>query len=353
MKEYLALTILVALLPLATFAQTTAPSAPQPAQQAIPAAPAPPAPPMPPRHGHMHEQESKEPMTYLGVETSDVPRVLSAQMGLPRGFGVVVDYVAANSPASAAGLQPNDIIKMLNDQIIVDPGQLGKLVRSFADGTSVNMTVLRKGQELKLTVKLAKRDVSSNHNPFGSDKEWRFDDFGDMDFNFQMPDMTVVRDAVQRAKAEAMRASDEARKAASRFRIVTTDDDGAKVTKVDLGKATISFSDEHGELTLERVDGKKMLTATDADGKVTFQGPIDTDEQRAKIPANVRERVEKLEKQNLPEIPAAPEAPEPAEDNDNDNDDNESAQLQVSHVKPAGCLSRADHSGWRRSTILL
>jgi hypothetical protein len=61
--------------------------------------------------------------------------------------------------------------------------------------------------------------------------------------------------------------------------------------------------------------------------------------------------VEKLEKQNLPEIPAAPEAPEPAEDNG--NDDNESAQLQVSHVKPAGCLSRADHSGWRRSTILL
>jgi len=168
-----------------------------------------------------------------------------------------------------------------------------------------------------------------------------------------MPDMTAVRDAVQRAKAEAMRASDEARKAANRFRIVTTDDDGAKVTKVDLGKATISFSDEHGELKLERVDGKKMLTATDADGKVTVQGPIDTDEQRAKIPVNVRERVEKLEKQNLPEIPAAPEAPEPAEDNDNDNDDNESTQLQVSHVKPAGCLSRADHSGWRRSTILL
>src|SRR5215470_17249178 len=148
MKKQLALTTtMAALLPLAAFAQT-APSAPQPAQQAIPAAPAPPVPPMPPRHSHMHEQESKEPMTYLGVETSDVPRVLSAQMGLPRGFGVVVDYVAANSPASAAGLQPNDIIKMLNDQIIVDPGQLGKLVRSFAEGTSVNLTVLRKGQEL-------------------------------------------------------------------------------------------------------------------------------------------------------------------------------------------------------------
>ena len=56
-------------------------------------------------------------------------------MGLPRGFGVVVDYVAANSPAAAAGVQHNDIIRMLNDQIIVDPVQLGILVRSFADGT--------------------------------------------------------------------------------------------------------------------------------------------------------------------------------------------------------------------------
>lgn len=354
MKKYLALTTsLLALLPLATFAQNIAPSATQPAQQSIPAAPAPPAPSAPPRRSHIHEQEPKEPMTYLGVETSDVPRVLSAQMGLPRGFGVVVDNVAANSPASAAGLQPNDIIKMLNDQIIVDPGQLGKLVRSFAEGTSVNLTVLRKGQELKLTVKLAKHDVSSNQNPFGFDKEWRFDDFGNVDFNFQMPDMTAVRDAVQRAKAEAVRAGDEARKAASRIRIVTTDGEGTKATKVDLGKATISFSDEHGELKLERVNGKKMLTATDSDGKVTFQGPIDTDEQRDKIPANVRERVEKLEAQNLPEIPPAPETPEPA-DNDNDNDnDGDSAQLQVSHVERADCLSRTDHSGWRRSTILL
>ena len=355
MKKYIALTASLALLPLAPFAQTNAPSAPQPAQQSIqpipPAPPAPPAPPLSPRR-HAHEHESKEPMTYLGVETSDVPRVLSAQMGLPRGFGVVVDYVAANSPASAAGLQPNDIIKMLNDQIIVDPGQLGKLIRSFADGTSVNLTVLRKGQELKLTVKLAKRDVSSNHNPFGFDKEWRFDDFGDMDFDFQAPDMAAVHDVVKRAKAEARRASDEARKAASRFRIVTTDNDSTKVTKVDLGKATISFSDENGELKLERVDGKKMLTATNPDGKVTFQGPIDTDEQRDKIPANVRERVEKLEKQSLPEIPPTPEAPEAPEDNDLSDED--SAQIQVSsRVEPAACLSRTKNSGWRRSTILL
>jgi membrane-associated protease RseP (regulator of RpoE activity) len=353
MKKYLSLTTTVAaLLPLAAFAQTSAPSAAQPAQQSIPAAPpAAPAPPAPPaRHSHWRDQEPKEPVTYLGVETSDVPRVLSAQMGLQRGFGVVVDYVAPNTPAAAAGIQPNDIIKMLNDQIIVDPSQLGKLIRSFSEGTTVNLTVLRKGQEMKLSVKLAKHDVSSSRNSFGGfEKEWRFDDLGKMDFDFQMPDMSAVKDAVQRAKDEAVRAGDEARKAASRLRIVTTDDgDTTRTTKVDLGKATISFSDEHGELKIERVNGKKMLTAMDADGKVIFQGPIDTQEQRAKVPASVRERVEKLEKQDLPEVPSAPGAPEPP---DNDDDD-DSAQLQVSHVERAGFLP-SEHAGWRRSTILL
>ena len=55
---------------------------------------------------------------------------------------------------------------MLNDQNIVDPGQLGKLVRSFADGATVNLTVLRKGQEIKLSVKLLKKDDAGRPRPF-------------------------------------------------------------------------------------------------------------------------------------------------------------------------------------------
>ncbi|MGH8094727.1 MAG: S1C family serine protease [Chthoniobacterales bacterium] len=341
-KPIILTTILAALLPLVAFAQSPAPTS-APAQQQIP--PVPPAPPVPPLR-HLRDNRLKEPVTFLGVETSDVPRVLSEQMGLPRGFGVVVDYVVPNSPAAAAGLQPSDIIRMLNDQIIVEPGQLGKLVRNFADGTTVNLTLLRKGQEVKVTVKLAKHDVPSGHNPMGFEKEWNFDGLDKMNFDFQMPDMTAVRETVQRARDEAMRAGDEARRAARRLRIVTTDDETTKSTRVDLGKATITFSDEQGELKLERVDGKKMLTARDAQGKELFNGPIDTEEERAKIPANVRARFEKLEKQELPEIPPAPETPStPA-------DGNESAHLQNPGFERAA-LSPGSHTGWRRSTALL
>src|SRR3977135_2611380 len=102
---------------------------------------------------------AKVPVTYLGVETSDVPRVVSEQLGLPKGFGLVVDYVVPDGPAAAAGVQQNDILKMLNDQILTEPDQLSKLIRSNAEGASVTLTVLRKGQEQKITVKLGKKEV--------------------------------------------------------------------------------------------------------------------------------------------------------------------------------------------------
>jgi hypothetical protein len=347
-KQIILMTALAALFPLAAFAQSPGPTVSFPPAPAVP--PVAPVPPVPPPRGHAHEYDMgpKEPVTFLGVETSEVPRVLSEQMGLPRGFGVVVDYVVPNGPAAAAGLQPSDIIRMLNDQQIVDPSQLGKLVRSFAEGASVELTLLRKGKEMKVSVKLGKKDVPVGRGPFGFEQEWNFDDLDKMKFDFKAPDMTAVREAVARAKDQAMRARDAAQRAVRGLRIVTTDDGLTKSTRIDLGKATITFSDDQGELKMESIDGRKMLTAKDAQGKVLFNGPIDTEEERATLPANVRQRFEKLERQELPKVPAAPEppelprAPEPQE----------SARLQ--HLRAERAALAPNHrSGWVRSTFVL
>ena len=73
----------------------------------------------------------------------------------------MVDYVVPDGPAATAGVQQNDIMKMLNDQILMEPDQLSKLIRSYPDGTNVTLTVLRKRQESKITVKLGKKEISS------------------------------------------------------------------------------------------------------------------------------------------------------------------------------------------------
>src|SRR3954452_16935921 len=143
----------LALLPITGFAQTP------PAPVVPPVPPVPPVPSYKDRDRDRDKDRPKVPVTFLGVETSSVPRVVSEQLGLPKGFGLVVDYVVPDGPAAAAGVQPNDILKMLNDQILMEPDQLSKLIRSYKEGDTVSLTVLRKGAETKLTAKLQKRDV--------------------------------------------------------------------------------------------------------------------------------------------------------------------------------------------------
>src|ERR1044072_5663297 len=109
---------LIALLPIAAFAQTS-PALPQPPQ--------PPRPPHPPGMPDHHEKRPKVAVTYLGVDTSQVPAVVSDQLGLAKGFGLVRAYVAPNAPAAVAGVKQNDTLKMLKDKILTEPSQLRKL----------------------------------------------------------------------------------------------------------------------------------------------------------------------------------------------------------------------------------
>jgi serine protease Do len=286
--------------------------------------------------------EKKVPVTYLGLETSEVPNVVSQQLGLPKGFGVVVDYVVPNSPAAAAGVQQNDILKMLNDQILTEPEQLSKLVRSYSEGTSVTLTVLRKGKEEKITVKLSKKEVPQRelergrrrHRDFPFD-ERDFGDFGMSELNDQMDDLQeklgddggLLHDTVIKARDEAARALDRARervkRAGDQIHILSRDNDALKTTNIDVGRAQIVCSDNTGELRVEKIDGKKVLTAKDPQGRLLFSGPIETDEDLTKVPADVRARYDSLQQNELPAIaqPAGADRDESLESEEDDDDE--------------------------------
>ncbi|HVF70607.1 MAG TPA: PDZ domain-containing protein [Chthoniobacterales bacterium] len=348
------------LLPIAAFAQA-------------PVSPVPPVPPVPPvspsqtippyKEKDKDKDRPKVPVTYLGVETSSVPRVVSEQLGLPKGFGLVVDYVVPDGPAAAAGVQQNDIIKMLNDQILMEPDQLAKLVRSYQDGTNVTLTILRKNAETKVTVKLGKKEVRQRDNDFGM---FNMEDFNEKmkDFNEKMKDFHVnvnqenigpdiretvrtaqreaaqaraearqrareevqrvreqaqrTREEAQRQREEAQRHREEAQRSSREMRVFSSDKGALKSTTIDLGKATIVFSDDKGELKLETVAGKKILTVKDPQGRLLFSGPVDTKEEVDKMPPEVRQRYEMLDQSQLPNVPSLS-----ADRDDHDNDDND------------------------------
>jgi len=288
--------------------------------------------------GH-NEKRPRVPVTYLGVDTSQVPTVVSDQLGLAKGFGLVVDYVEPNSPAATAGVQQNDILKMLNDQILIEPSQLRKLLQTFPEGTEVTLTVLRKGQEQKLTAKLIKKEVPQRRGAFpGGNRDWHwdFDATGDLNeqMNEQMQNLKeqlkeqlgdqrgIIRDAVTQAHEAARRARDDARRAADQLRIFFEDNGAVKASKIDLAKAQIVFSDDKGELKLANVDGRKLLTVKDPQGKLVFSGPVETKEDLDKMPADVRQRYDRLQQNDLPTVAPRSDT-ESADDADTDDADDE------------------------------
>src|SRR6266699_579116 len=290
MKTKSITTIAAIILPIVGFAQT--PPAPPPP-------PPPPGPHGPPGVPGHHEKAPKVPTTFLGVETSQVPDVVSEQLGLAKGLGLVVEYVVPDSPAASAGIQQNDILKMLNDQVLIEPSQLRKLLQTFSDGTEVTLTILRKGKEQKISAKLAKKERPQRHSliPGGNhDWHWDFDETGD--FGEQMQELKeqlkeqlgdtqrgIIRGAVMKAHEAARRAREDARRAAREIRILSRDNGSLRATRIDLGKAQIVFSDDKGELKLENADGKKLLMVRDPQGKLLFSGPVETKEDIDKLPA--------------------------------------------------------------------
>src|SRR5207237_610742 len=56
----------------------------------------------------------------------------------------------------------------------------------------------------------------------------------------------------------------------------------------------VNSSDGEHNFSLSEVDGHRTLTAKDKSGKTIFDGPIDTDEQLQKVPADIRAKVQNL-----------------------------------------------------------
>ncbi len=99
-----------------------------------------------------------ERTTFLGIDVTLVPPALGAQLGLPRGTGLVVERLSPRGPAAVV-LKEHDVLTHLDDQILIDVRQLMVLVRNRKEGDEVALTYLRGGTRSTSKVKLIAQDM--------------------------------------------------------------------------------------------------------------------------------------------------------------------------------------------------
>jgi hypothetical protein len=298
--------------------------------------------------GHHHESE-----TFLGVGVEEMPHALTDQLSLPDGFGVLVNFVMPGSAAAAAGVEPDDVLKMLNDQILVNPEQLSTLVHNFGDGEEVTLTAIRKGKEVKLPVTLKKQDIAEgrerlrgpgpgheglergpreremdgpegrpgpperDRQMFESRHAGNEDGEGNDAFVPPGPPAPPVNEIMRELRPELKQLTEDSRRLGEDARLRAADrlqreitilrerNGASRSTKLDLADARIVIRDDKGELVLQSDDGKRSLTAKDPQGKLLFTGPVNTPDERKAVPADILPRLDKLEKEEMPAFPEA------------------------------------------------
>ena len=238
--------------------------------------------PVPPPPGAPHVQPfpaaPQAPVTFLGVETNPAGGTLATQLGLPKDTGLVVHFVVPDSPAAAA-LKPHDVLTRLNDQILIDPYQLGVLVRSLKEGEDVTLTFVRAGKSQTAKVKLGARTAPPGMIPLHD--EVGFSAGPGPSFHARA---VGGPGAPQGGRMFARRVEGPGGPGSARISIFRAREGQTLIEDGD-GRLEISFK-----------DGQRQLTAKNEKGETTFSGPIETPEQRKLVPADLLQRLEKLEK---------------------------------------------------------
>ena len=107
---------------------------------------------------------SERKVTWLGVSAEETDDVVRSQLPLESGAGLTIHGVTPDSPAAKAGLLKHDILIRLNDQLLMEPRQLSKLVQAKKPGDRVKLTYLRKGKEAKTEVTLDEHTETNSGN---------------------------------------------------------------------------------------------------------------------------------------------------------------------------------------------
>ncbi len=196
-------------------------------------------------------------VTYLGVATSPVAEPLAGQLKLPKGVGLVVDFVDPKGPAAAAGIRLLDVLTRLDDQILISTEQLTVLVRMRKPEEKAAVTFLRDGKEEKAAVAFGENELPAGGE--GGDLGAPIGPLQNVPARF--------RPLLARANVRAAQA---------------------------FNSSSASLSDGEHSLTLTMTGGEKRLLAKDMAGKVLFDGPVTTDEQRKAVPPEILKKLDTM-----------------------------------------------------------
>lgn len=235
---------------------------------------------------------------YIGIGGCTVPEVLSVHLGLAEGSGLLVRSLDPNGAAAQAGITEHDIILKLDEKPVKCQETLRDAIVAHKPGDKVKLELIHAGKNEQREITLGKREVRNPQVARGvlganedlenmldmmpADQAKRLRDVIEGNLR-EMEGAGVARgvpEALRHARELMEQGVREGGKNGLRFQA--------------MAKSSVRMLDEKGSVELTTEQGAKEAKVYDKDGKLLWQGPYDTPQDKAAAPEDIRERIDRL-----------------------------------------------------------
>jgi hypothetical protein len=233
---------------------------------------------------------------FLGIAVGEAPAPEAAELDAPV---LVVARVGEGSAAEAAGLRSGDTLLKFDDQRLLHPEQLRRLVAAYPAGYEATLTVIRDGQTREWSATLGERPpaLADDAPPGPGGWPWRGGHADPLGNPFaQMLDRPGLDEQLRQMRQQ-MRDHDQLfeqmRRALEQQRGQLGDFPGLELDAPRGPGATRvqTIIDGEHRITVRKDADGRHLTVRDAEGVEIFAGPIDTPEQLEAVPADIRQKL--------------------------------------------------------------
>lgn len=235
-------------------------------------------------------------IAFLGVHGEASSEALRAHLELEGGL--LLSTVRPTSPAGLAGLKELDIIVSVDDSTLNGQESLRTIIADYNPGDEVTLKIVRRGKTIEQKVTLGEAPALRNFPPQAIIPN----PAADMDrlLNRQLENALggLGNDKLQREMMKQLeRALGNNEGGFKQFKFDFGGNiPGGKNPKMDFrGIGSMKFVDKDGSIEMKMTDGQRELAIRDKEGNLLFEGPYDSDIDKAAVPEEYRERVERLD----------------------------------------------------------
>lgn len=189
---------------------------------------------------------AKEPIeeAWLGIELTKPDEAMANQLPvLPPGIGFLVTELTEGGPAEKAGVKRHDLLWKMNEQMLVNEGQLATLLRLASPGEKATISVIRDGSSADIEVTLGNGEVNGK-------------------------------------KCTRQRLSDT---------VIRQNDGAVKIVSAGIKKAVVK--NEHGSAEVSRVENGDAVKILNTEGEIIFEGILRGRPDHSAVPGKWRKPV--------------------------------------------------------------